>query len=117
MPTNVLIVDDHPGFRASARRLLSSHGYEIVGEASSADEALAAAYLLKPEVVLLDVGLPDADGFEVARQMSEFHPDARVVLVSSRDREEVEPLLDGAGVRGFIPKAELSAGALRDLLD
>jgi DNA-binding NarL/FixJ family response regulator len=117
MPSNVLIVDDHPGFRASARRLLTSHGYEVVGEAASGEEALEAVRSLEPELVLLDVGLPDADGIEVARRIRERHPDARVVLVSSRDRDEVEPLLDGAGAEGFIPKAELSASALRDLLD
>lgn len=117
MPSNVLIVDDHPGFRASARRLLASHGYEVVGEAASGKEALEAVRSLGPELVLLDVGLPDADGIELARALSERHPEARVVLVSSRDREEVDPLLDGAGAAGFIPKAELSASALRDLLD
>jgi len=117
VPSNVLIVDDHPGFRASARRLLASHGYEIVGEAASGKEALEAVRSLEPQLVLLDVGLPDADGIELARALSERHPEARVVVVSSRDREEVEPLLDGAGAAGFIPKAELSASALRDLLD
>jgi len=116
MAPAVLIVDDHPGFRASARRLLRSHGYDVVGEAADAAEALKAAEALRPDVVLLDVGLPDSDGLEVARRLSERQPDALIVLISSRDREDLEPLLAGAPVRGFIPKAELSAAALENLI-
>jgi DNA-binding NarL/FixJ family response regulator len=116
MAPSVLIVDDHPGFRASARRLLASHGYDIVGEAADGAAALHLAQELRPEVVLLDVGLPDSDGLEVARRLSESEPDARVVLISSRDRGDLEPLLADAPARGFIPKAELSAAALEELL-
>jgi DNA-binding NarL/FixJ family response regulator len=116
MAPTVLIVDDHPGFRASARRLLSSHGYEVVGEAADAAEALNAAEALRPEIVLLDVGLPDSDGFEVARRLSERQPETSVVLISSRDREDLEPLLACAPARGFIPKAELSTAAFERLI-
>jgi DNA-binding NarL/FixJ family response regulator len=116
VPSTVLIVDDHPGFRASAKRLLTSHGYTVVGEAANGSDALDAVLALEPELVLLDLGLPDSDGVEIAHHLNERHPDAIIVLVSSRDRMDVEPLLAGAPARGFIPKAELSAAALDALL-
>ena len=115
MTQRVLIVDDHPVFRASAMRLLRSNSYEVVGEAADGAEALEAAQRLRPDVVLLDVGLPDSDGLEVARRLSEAQPELSIVLISSRDREELEPLLADTPARGFIPKAELSAGALASL--
>src|SRR5436190_17586305 len=65
----VLIIDDHPSFRASARRMLEAHGYEVVGEAEDGGAALAAAERLRPDLVLLDVRLPDIDGFEVAKRL------------------------------------------------
>ena len=117
MPSTVLIVDDHAGFRASARRLLTSHGYDVVGEAADAAEARAAVETLLPQVVLLDVGLPDADGIELARQLGGGSDDRQIVLVSSRDRAEVAPALKSAPVSGFIAKDELTAAALSRLLD
>jgi DNA-binding NarL/FixJ family response regulator len=116
MPTTVLIVDDHAGFRASARRLLSTHGYEVVGEARDATEALDAVEALLPQVVLLDVGLPDADGIELARRLSDDSNERRIVLISSRGRDELAPALVDAHVAGFIAKDELSAAALKRLL-
>src|SRR5947209_12938757 len=64
MGKTVLIVDDHPSFRASARRMLEADGYEVVGEADSGAAALSWVNRLRPELVLLDVRLPDLDGFE-----------------------------------------------------
>jgi DNA-binding NarL/FixJ family response regulator len=116
MPQTVLIVDDHPGFRASARRLLSRHDFDVIGEAADGREALAVADAMRPDVVLLDIGLPDMDGLEVARRLGEDQPAAAVVLVSSRDGDDLGPLLEGVGARGFIPKAELSAAAIEKLL-
>src|SRR5437763_2445345 len=81
----VLIVDDHPSFRASARSLLEEEGYEVVGEAADGAEALRAAALLQPDWVLLDVQLPDIDGFEVARRLAISDHPPQVVLTSSRD--------------------------------
>lgn len=111
-----LIVDDHPGFRASARRLLTACGYEVVGEAGDAAGALGAIQRLSPWLVLLDVVLPDGDGIELARQLADFPGDHRVVLVSSREREELASALDGAPVKAFLSKDELSSSALRRLL-
>jgi DNA-binding NarL/FixJ family response regulator len=115
--TTVLIVDDHPSFRASARALLDAEGFEVVGEAEDGESALAAVSELAPDVVLLDVQLPDLDGFEVARRLCSL--DGRrpqVVLVSSRDREEYGSLIPSCGAQGFVPKAELSGAAITALL-
>jgi DNA-binding NarL/FixJ family response regulator len=115
--TTVLIVDDHPSFRASARALLQAEGFEVVGEAEDGAHALKAVEELRPDVVLLDVQLPDLDGFEVAAQLSRLNGGApAVVLTSSRDGSDFGPLVVQSGACGFVPKAELSAAALATLL-
>ena len=116
MATTVLIVDDHPSFRASARMLLESEGFEVVGEAEDGESALTAVRELAPQVVLLDVQLPDLDGFEVAERITLNGSGPKVVLTSSRDVDDLGPLEESPCVRGFIPKAELSGAALEALL-
>jgi DNA-binding NarL/FixJ family response regulator len=111
-----LIVDDHPNFRSLARRLLEMEGYVVVGEAKDGVSAVAAAITLQPELVLLDIQLPDCDGFQVARDLKEHAPTSQVVLVSSRDARDYGPLLGTSPARGFISKAELSGVALAELL-
>jgi DNA-binding NarL/FixJ family response regulator len=111
MPTTVLIVDDHPSFRSVARMLLETEGYEVVGEAPDGEAALELAEQLHPEVILLDLGLPGIDGFEVARRLP---AGPAIVLVSSRDERDIGPLDDG--VKGFIAKGDLSGDALREVL-
>jgi DNA-binding NarL/FixJ family response regulator len=114
MATTVLIVDDHPSFRASVRMLLECEGYEVVGEAEDGYGALRAVRELQPDVVLLDVQLPDIDGPEVAARVAAANgADPAIVLTSSRDLEDIGAL---SGVRGFIPKSELSGAALEALL-
>jgi len=112
---NVLIVDDHPSFRANARALLEAEGFDVVGEAEDGASAIRAADELSPELVLLDVQLPDIDGFEVARRLTNGGGPV-VVLVSSRDGSDFGPLVERSGARGFIAKAELSGAALSALL-
>jgi DNA-binding NarL/FixJ family response regulator len=114
--TTVLIADDHRGFRVNACRLLQAEGYEVVGEAGDAASALAAARRLRPDVVLLDVQLPDEDGFEVAAQLTGVEGPPAVVLTSSRDRSDFGPLVARSGARGFVPKSELSGAALAAVL-
>ena len=116
MTNTVLIVDDHPSFRATARLLLESEGFEVVGEAEDGESALRAARELRPDLVLLDVQLPDVDGFEVAAQLTRNGSGCAVVLVSSRDSSDFGSLVAGSGARGFIAKAELSGAALRALV-
>jgi DNA-binding NarL/FixJ family response regulator len=112
MTCRVLIVDDHPSFRASARRLLEAEGFAVVGEAGDAAEALARAAELDPELILLDVQLPDLDGFEVARRLTAVPGAPAVVLTSSRDWSEHGGLVLDSGARGFVTKDDLSGAAL-----
>ena len=116
MATTVLIVDDHPSFRASARMLLESEGFDVIGEAEDGAAALEAVRELAPQVVLLDVQLPDIDGFEVASRLTTNGGSSAIVLTSSRDVNDLGALAEREGVRGFIPKSELSGAALEALL-
>ena len=116
MPSTVLIVDDHAAFRASARALLEADGFVVVGEAADDREALDQAGALRPDVVLLDIQLPAADGFEVADRLAAEGGGAQVVLVSSHDAATYGPRLAAARARGFIAKRNLSGAALAALL-
>jgi DNA-binding NarL/FixJ family response regulator len=111
-----LIVDDHPSFRASARTLLEAEGYEIVGEAENGAAALQAVKELQPELVLLDVQLPDMDGFQVAEQLQKLADPPFIVLTSSRDSADYGRCIDVCGACGFVPKGELSGAAIAALL-
>jgi DNA-binding NarL/FixJ family response regulator len=113
MAARILIVDDHPSFRASARALLEADGYEVIGEAADGHSALRSAHALQPDVVLLDVQLPDIDGFEVAERL---RGGPAIVLTSSREACDYGPLPQSSGARGFVPKAELSGDGIAALL-
>jgi DNA-binding NarL/FixJ family response regulator len=115
MPPTVLIVDDHAGFRLAARAILEADGYMVVAESATGCDALAAADRVRPALVLLDIGLPDIDGIKVAGLLTAADEDRVVILTSSRDAEDYQPLLGGCGARGFIPKAELSGLAIAAL--
>ena len=112
----VLIVDDHEAFRASARALLDADGFEVIGEAADGKEALAAVAALRPQIVLLDIQLPDIDGLTVAERLAASPDPPAVVLVSSRDAAAYGPRLAQAPARGFIPKSGLSGEALAALV-
>ena len=114
--TTVLIVDDHPSFRASARALLEAEGFDVVGEAADGEEAIAEARRLRPDVVLLDVQLPDVDGFAIAERLTADGSPAAVVLISSREAAAYGPRLEAAPAKGFIAKRKLSGEALAALL-
>ena len=116
MTRTVLIVDDHPSFRASARMLLEAEGFDVIGEAEDGQSALRAVQELRPDVVLLDVQLPDIDGIEVAARLSQNGSGPAIVLTSSRDLADLGLVRERSPVRGFIPKAELSGAALEALL-
>jgi DNA-binding NarL/FixJ family response regulator len=114
MAGRAIVVDDHATFRASARRLLELSGYEVVGEAGDGASGLALARELEPELVLLDVALPDMSGFDVADALSEGS--AAVVLVSSRDPADLGRRAQSSGALGFIPKDRLSEESLLELV-
>jgi DNA-binding NarL/FixJ family response regulator len=112
----VMVVDDHPSFRRCARMLLAAEGFDVVGEAEDGARALTLADELMPDLVLLDIQLPDIDGFEVAARLLAVNPELRIVLVSSRDASEYGALIAGSGARGFVSKADLSGSAIESLL-
>jgi DNA-binding NarL/FixJ family response regulator len=116
VPTTVLIVDDHQTFRETARLLLESEGFDVVGEAENGASAVVKAAELTPDMILLDVQLPDIDGFEVARRVVQTGDGPAVIIVSSHEHSDYGPLVATSGARGFVTKAELSGERLRALL-
>jgi DNA-binding NarL/FixJ family response regulator len=111
----VVIVDDHAPFRASARRLLELEGWTVVGEAADAESAVATVERVRPDLVLLDIALPDGTGFDVAKRLT--GGPARVVLVSSRDPADFGGRVQRSGAVGFIAKDKLSGAALPAVLE
>lgn len=112
----MLIVDDHAGFRRQARALFAGGGYEVVGEAGDMASGVRAAAELAPAVVLLDIQLPDGDGFEAAGRMLASPEPPAIVLISSRDAADYGGRILASGARGFISKADLSVRALEGVL-
>jgi DNA-binding NarL/FixJ family response regulator len=116
MARTILIVDDEDRFRRLARLMLESEGYEVVGDVSDGDSALRAARELEPDVVLLDVRLPDCTGFELAPRLVSEWPEAAIVMTSTLGRDDVEAMVEESGALGFVPKSELSGDALSELI-
>jgi DNA-binding NarL/FixJ family response regulator len=113
----LLIVDDDARFRALLRMVLEdAPEFEVVGEAHEGAAALAAASELDPDVVLLDVHLPDTTGFELTPRLTTTARAPKVVLTSSRGDETYQELAREAGAVGFVPKHELSAAAIKGAL-
>jgi len=106
----ILIVDDHAGFRRNVRRLLEAGGLTVIGEAATAEQAIAQAHELQPELVLLDIKLPDGDGFTAAEQI-----DVPVILTSSHELDDLRTRLERSRALGFIAKDDLSAEAILEL--
>jgi DNA-binding NarL/FixJ family response regulator len=115
MAVTVLIVDDHPAFRASARTMLELDGFEVVGEAEDGTSGIEQADALAPDVVLLDIALPDMSGFDVAEQLAPT--DTKIVLTSSRESSDLGRRVRRSGAVGFISKDDLSGEAIRSLLE
>ena len=116
MAGTVLIVDDHPTFRKFARRLLEQAGFAVVGEAADGAGALSATRELRPQVVLLDILLPDRSGLDVAAELAQEEEPPSVVLMSSRSERDLGARLGEGPALGFIPKASLTAAALAELV-
>jgi DNA-binding NarL/FixJ family response regulator len=115
--STILIVDDDPRFRAQARDVLVADGFVVIGEAVDGASGLEAAQTLQPDFVLLDIGLPDIEGFEVARTLAVEGPPPWVVLTSSRDARAYGRRLSNGDFLGFIPKERISGAAIRALVD
>jgi DNA-binding NarL/FixJ family response regulator len=116
VPTRVLIVDDHPSFRALAGRLLAEAGFAVVGEAADAASALQQADRLRPDLVILDVVLPDRSGLTVAAELTQASPAPHVVLTSSRSPSDFGEFFDWPAGCSFVPKHELTVARLRAVL-
>jgi DNA-binding NarL/FixJ family response regulator len=114
--TTVLIVDDHASFRSLARAVLEFARFDVIGEAVDGASAIEEARRLKPAVVLLDIHLPDLDGFVVAERLTANGEGPAIVLISSRDASAYRRRLAHSPARGFIPKSELSGAAVAALV-
>src|SRR4051794_13523701 len=108
MPAGILVVDDDPSFRALAIRLLTGAGLEIAGEADTVQSAIAAVAELEPAAILLDIGLPGGDGFDVANHVATLSAQPRIVLTSSDVDAASVDAIRGSGAAAFIPKQELA---------
>jgi CheY-like chemotaxis protein len=115
MSKSILIIDDNAGFRASARRALEEEGYLVLAEAADGGAGIETALEMRPDIAIVDIQLPDIDGFEVAQQISQGASPPAIVLVSSRDRADFGSLVEDSPARGFVAKAELSSKALAEL--
>jgi DNA-binding NarL/FixJ family response regulator len=115
--TTILIVDDDARFRRQARDVLEADGFVVIGEAVDGASGLEAVRTLRPDFVLLDIGLPDIEGFEVAKTLAVGGPPPWVVLTSSRDARAYGRRLTNGHAVGFIPKERISGPAIRALVD
>jgi CheY-like chemotaxis protein len=116
MSTSVLVVDDDPAFRRLAQRLLLAFGLAFAGEAGTAAAAVAAADSLRPDAVLLDIGLPDRDGIALAVELVALPWQPRVVLTSSNAEAASAAEVERSGAAAFVPKDQLPNAALDRLL-
>jgi DNA-binding NarL/FixJ family response regulator len=113
---SVLLVDDHAGFRAEARAMLEGDSFDVIGEAANGAAAVDQASRLRPDIVLLDIGLPDGSGLEYVGRVRAAAPGTAVVLISSRQAGDYGSRLAGARADGFLDKTKLTPQALRDVL-
>jgi len=113
----VLVVDDDVEFATAASLLLVASGYEVVGQPGTAADGLRAALALRPDVVLLDISLPDGNGFDVAKQLTEVESPAALIMISTRDNSGFSEAALESGARGFLPKSKFSIAGIRALLD
>jgi DNA-binding NarL/FixJ family response regulator len=117
VPCSVLVVDDDSDFRHLATRVLREWGHVVVGEAGTVADALECAAKVRPQAALVDVGLPDGDGFALAERLAAPPWGVRVVLISTDGDSAAVRAARHAGARGFLGKDQLSSQELRQLLE
>ena len=116
MALRSLLVDDNAHFLAAARDLLEREGVEVVGVASTSAEALRLAAELRPDVALVDIDLGHESGLDLARHLAGDGQRPRVVLISAYSESDFADLIAGTPAAGFLPKAELSAARIQEVL-
>ena len=117
MRPTVLMVDDHDGFRTRARVMLEADGFDVVAEAATGEEAVALAADARPDVALVDLQLPDVDGFTVADRIRAAGTAQRIVLISGRELSDYGDRFESSTADSFIPKSELSGDRLRAVIE
>jgi DNA-binding NarL/FixJ family response regulator len=116
MPARVLIVDDDARFRALARALLEASGYAVVAEAADGEQALATALRVRPDAALVDVQLPDTDGFTLARRLADTHHGLRILLTSMDPTLAPRSAVTDSRAFAFVPKDDLAVTDLAQWL-
>ena len=117
VPPRIVIVDDDPSFLATVRLLLEAEGFIVVGEALNGLDGIAVAAELDPDIILVDVNLPDIDGFEVVERLAQEESAPPVVLTSIRSAHDFGNLVQRSRARGFITKADITGEALTEFLE
>jgi DNA-binding NarL/FixJ family response regulator len=111
-----VIIDDDEMFLSVARALLEADGLTVAGVASSSAEAVRQVDALRPDVVLIDIRLGGESGFDAARQLAADGRAAALIMISTSARQDYADLVAESPAHGFLPKAELSAAAIRRVL-
>ena len=112
LPVSILVVDDDPTFRRLARLLLAAHGLDVVAEAASVSDARSAAMQARPDGALVDVELPDGDGFELAAQLASLPWRPRVVVTSTNAANGSASEASRVGAQAFVSKTDLAKAPL-----
>jgi DNA-binding NarL/FixJ family response regulator len=112
MPRRILIVDDHPSFRSTARMLFESEGYEVVGEAADGAEAIGLAQALQPDIVLLDVAMPQVNGLEALPRIKAERPETKIIMVTVHDEDAYRRAAAERGADAFLLKKTLTTTLL-----
>lgn len=108
----ILIAEDHPQVRKGIAQLLGESGFEVCGEASTAQETIQQACELMPDIILLDVRMPGANGLETARVLHQRLPQSKILIVSQHDSEQLLPFSLDAGAIGCVDKSRIATDLL-----
>jgi DNA-binding NarL/FixJ family response regulator len=117
MSGSILIVDDHAAFRFAMRAVLDREGFEVVGEASDGETGIREARRLRPDIALIDIQLPDIDGFAVAARLAEGGHAPVMILISTREASAYGGRVAAASVAGFLAKRSISGAAIRAVVE